>query len=185
MAAKAQRMVALLRGINVGGNRKVPMPVLVELATAEGFTEVRHYINSGNLVFSAGGAPAVVEAKLQAAIEKRFGFFVDVVVRTAAQWEAYAKARPFPQSQVDRPHLVQLGLSKRPPLPGAVEALEERATAGERLKLVGDGLWIDYPAGIARTRLTPAAVDKAVGSTVTARNWKTVCALAALLTPAD
>lgn len=88
------KMAALLRGINVGGNRKVPMAELCAIATKAGLSEVRHYINSGNLVFDAGTRKsAQVEALLERAIEKRFGFHVDVIIRTATQWKKYAAGK--------------------------------------------------------------------------------------------
>jgi uncharacterized protein (DUF1697 family) len=99
------RMVALLRGINVGGNRKVPMPELCALAAIAGLADVKHYINSGNIVFEAGKLkPDHVAAELEKAIEKRFGFLVDVIVRTATQWKKYAAGSPFPEAERSRPN---------------------------------------------------------------------------------
>jgi uncharacterized protein (DUF1697 family) len=63
------------------------------------------------------------------------------------------------------------------PKDGAVEILSERAAAGERIMLVGDALWFHYPNGVARSKLTPALLDRVVGSPVTARNWNTVLKL--------
>src|SRR5262245_50992702 len=109
------KMVALLRGVNVGGNRKVPMTELCALATKSGLTEVKHYINSGNLVFEAGKMKAdQVATLLEKAIEKHFGFYVDVIVRTAAQWKKYTAGSPFPVAERSRPKFLHLGLSRLP-----------------------------------------------------------------------
>ena len=175
------RMVALLRGINVGGHRKVPMAELRALAQQAGLGDVETYIQSGNVVFTSAKAPEAVATTLEAAIEKKFGFFVDVVVRTQAQWAKYAAGSPYPQAAAERPNLLHLALSRKPPVKGAAEALQARCTGGETLTLVGDALWVDFAGGVARSKLTPAALDKALGSTVTARNWKTVQQLAVLL----
>jgi uncharacterized protein (DUF1697 family) len=70
-----------------------------------------------------------------------------------------------------------LALSKAPPNPGAVEGLRERAAGGECVAQAGDALWIHYGAGVAGSKLTPALLDRLVGSPVTTRNWRTVLKL--------
>src|SRR5688572_22236820 len=82
------RKLALLRGVNVGG-RVLPMAALRELCTGLGWREVRTYIQSGNVVFESDDKPAALEAALEAAITERFGFKVQVIVRTPAQWAVY------------------------------------------------------------------------------------------------
>ena len=75
--------VALLRGINVGGNNKVAMPMLAKLFLSLGFTDVRTYINSGNVIFSAPACDeALLAQTIEQAIEKSFGFPVRTIVRT-------------------------------------------------------------------------------------------------------
>ena len=109
------RVVALLRGINVGGHRKVPMADLRELAGEIGFRDVRTYIQSGNLVLAADvGAPDAA-TQLEGALERRFGFHVDVVARTAVQWARYAAGSPFPEAAEAEPNRVMLLLSKAAP----------------------------------------------------------------------
>lgn len=175
-------MVALLRGINVGGNKKVPMQELRQLAKDCGFTEPTTYIQSGNLVFATPRTPAQAETALEKAIAAHFGFTVEVIVRTSAQWNSYAAGSPFPKAQKERPNMLLLGLSKKPPQDGAVERILERATFGEDAQLLGDGaLWIDFKKGAGTSKITPAVMDKAAGSTVTTRNWNTVQALNAML----
>lgn len=172
-----QTFIALLRGINVGGHNRAPMAELRSLSTELGWGEVRSYIQSGNLVFEAGAAPARLEAELERAIERRFGLSIPVVVRAAADWPAYVAGNPYPEASEREPNLVMLALSKAPPEPGAVEGLLERARGGERLVRVGDALWIHYASGSARSKLSPALLDRLVGSPVTLRNWRTVLEL--------
>ena len=177
----AQLRVALLRGINVGGNKKVPMAELRELAAGLGWQRAETYIQSGNLVFAANGGDAEAEQALEGAIAAHFGFVVPVVVRSVAAWRAYAAASPFPEAASARPNLLHLGLSKRRPQTGAADALAKYATSGEGIEIQGDAVWIDYAGGVARSKLTPAVLDRAIGSSVTMRNWKTVQQLAAML----
>jgi uncharacterized protein (DUF1697 family) len=171
------RMVALLRAVNVGG-RKLPMAKLRTLCAKLGWTDVASYIQSGNLVFTGKGRPAALEAELEQAIRRSFGLDVPVIVRTADQWSAYPPANPFPK---EPPNRVMLLLSKRPPAEGAAGAIEARATAGERVRRAGDALWFHYPQGAGTSKLTPALIDRAVGSAATARNCNTVMKLQEML----
>src|SRR6185436_8585513 len=123
MPAAQKGFVALLRGINVGGNKRVPMADLRNLATKLGWGKVATYIQSGNLVFVSSGSSAALEAALETALARHFGFSVEVIVRGATAWSAYARGTPFPDAQAARPHRLLLGLSKRPPKPGAVDQL--------------------------------------------------------------
>lgn len=174
------RHVALLRGINVGGRNRVPMAELRALCGELGWADVETYIQSGNLVFSSGDGPARLEAELERAIERRFGLAIPVLVRTAAQWAAYAASNPFPEATEAEPNLVMLALSKAAPAPDAVAALQPRAADGERIVRTGDALWIYFAGGAGRSKLTPAVLDRLVGSPVTTRNWRTVVRLAEL-----
>lgn len=174
------RFVAHLRAVNVGG-RKVPMAELRDLCGAIGWIDVATYIQSGNVVFSAQGEPQALEAQLEKALAERFGFAVDVVIRSAAQWQAHAAANPFADSSAARPNLVMLLVSKAPPAVGAAAALQARAGDGERVAEAGGALWIDYPAGSGRSKLTPTLIDRAIGSPATSRNWRTVQTLCDML----
>jgi uncharacterized protein (DUF1697 family) len=177
-----RRLVALLSGINVGGNRKVPMADLRALAEGAGYSDAATYIQSGNLVLSAPGAAttADVEAKLEAALQARFGFHVDTMVRSVVDLRAWAKASPFAAEAFADPSRVLLALTKAPPAPGAAEALVARGTLGEQVKAFDAGLWAYFPGGVGASKLTPAALDRAAGSKVTMRNWRTLEAVLAL-----
>ena len=175
------RYVALLRAVNVGGC-KLPMAQLRQVCADLGWDKVETYIQSGNVVFEAADKPAALEAALEKAVAKRFGFERPVIVRSAGQWAAYAKGSPFPEAERDEPNRLMLGLSKNPPKVDTPKLLEAKAVAGERVKLRGDALWVHYPAGAGTSKLTPALFDKAVGSPVTQRNWRTVLKINEMLT---
>jgi uncharacterized protein (DUF1697 family) len=174
------RLIALLRAVNVGG-RKLPMAGLRALCGELGWEDVETYIQSGNVVFSARGEPEKIEAELETAISEHFGLDVPVIVRTAAQWMACAESNPFEEAAHDAPNRLQLLVSKRPPRPDAAEKLMERAQAGEAVKAAGGALWFHFPEGVARSKLTPALIDKACGSPSTGRNWRTVVKLGEML----
>jgi uncharacterized protein (DUF1697 family) len=179
MATK--RWVALLRGINVGGNKKVPMAELRELAAELEWTEIATYIQSGNLLFAANGKPAALEDELEQALQAHFGFTVPVIVRSADEWLGYAKGSAFPAAEIERPKLLHLALSKVPPKADARKALQGYCRAGELVSLRGDAIWIDFVEGVGSSKLTPAVLDRVFGSTITARNWRSVQAIAEML----
>jgi uncharacterized protein (DUF1697 family) len=170
-------MIVLLRGINVGGHRKVPMAALCDACRAAGLDDVETYIQSGNLVFSAT-SPAAAEKVVEKVIEAEFGFPVEAIARSASEWHAYAKGSPFPDAEGERANKLHLGLSKRPPQDDVAEKLAERARHGELIRRVGDAIWIDFVEGVADSKLSLPVLDRAAGSTVTMRNWRTVCKLA-------
>lgn len=176
-----QKYIALLRGINVGGHNKIPMPDLRALCTKMGWGDVRSYIQSGNIVFSAKATTSSLEDELEQAIEQNFGFEIIVIVRTAEDWFRYMTSNPFPEAAAEVPKLLMLGLSKNPPNSNALEALQQRAATDEHLAQTGNALWIHFGGGVANSKLSPAVLNRLVGSPVTARNWRTVLKLNELL----
>jgi len=180
-SGRAQVFVVLLRGINVGGHKRVPMQELRALAGEVGCSGVVSYIQSGNLVLCSRASASALERALERAIAEHFGFEVDVIARRAEDWLVYAQGTPFPALEAQRPQLLLLGLAKRPLAPGVQAAIAAKALAGEQVEVAGDAIWIDYGGGVARSKLTPLVLDRAAGSTVTARNWRTVLKLAEMV----
>lgn len=175
------RFVALLRGVNVGGHRKVSMSELREHCRELGFEDVASYIQSGNLVLRAQGGAKDVAGQIERAVDARFGFAVDVLARTTGQWSAHVAANPFPEASQEEPNRVILLLSKKPPATHALDTLRRLAKAGERLEATRGAIWIHYAGGMGRSGLAGAPIDRAIGSPVTARNWNTVLALDAMV----
>jgi uncharacterized protein (DUF1697 family) len=174
--------VALLRAVNVGGRRSVAMTDLREAASSLGFSDVRTVLQSGNVVFGATGRSATaIERALEAAIESRLGLEADCLVRTARQWAALVRDNPFRAEARTDPGRVVLMCLKATPDPGAVNALSAAITGPERLRAAGRELYMVYPDGIGRSRLTGVLIERVLGTRGTSRNWKTVLKLAAML----
>jgi uncharacterized protein (DUF1697 family) len=169
--------IALLRGINVGGHNRIPMRELLALCGQLGWRDARSYIQSGNLVFQATGKAVTLEAALERVIAESFDLTIPVIVRSAAKWPAYLEFNPFAAACCSEPNRVMLALSKLVPLKGAAAELQKQAVAGETVVQAGDGLWIHYPQGAAKSKLSPGLLDRTVGSPVTTRNWNTVVKL--------
>jgi uncharacterized protein (DUF1697 family) len=174
------RMIALLRAINVG-KRQLPMAELRMLAADLGFQDAQTYVASGNLVFTAGiHDPEAAATRLEQAIAARYGWTSEAILRTTARWATYAAGSPFANAERDRAKMLHLLLSRRPPASDAAARIAERCAPGERVAAEGDAIWIDFAGGVGRSRLTPAFIDKCVGSPTTARNWNTVLQLDAM-----
>jgi uncharacterized protein (DUF1697 family) len=170
----------LLRAVNVGG-RTVPMAELRALCAELGWEDVATYVQSGNIVFSSTAKPPELETEIEAALAERFAFDVPAIVRTSAQWASHAAATPFPDASFESASRLLLYVSKRPPVAGAEAAIQARAADGERVRRAGNALWIHYPAGSGRSKLTPSLIDKAIGSPATGRNLRTVLRLKEML----
>jgi uncharacterized protein (DUF1697 family) len=168
--------IALLRGINVGGNRKIHMADLRELFAAAGCDDVTSYIQSGNIVFShPSGASDRLAVDLQQRIEAGTGFDVPVVLRTAKAWEGVVASNPYPDAEPLALHVVFLA---KTPAPEAVAAFDAGRFAPEEFTVVGREVYLHLPGGIGRAKLPPALpLIRGVG---TARNWRTVLKLAEL-----
>lgn len=173
----AARHIALLRGINVGGHRRVPMAELRALATGAGYGAVQTYLASGNLVLASDQPAEVVEQALERLIAEHFGFAVDVVVRSAARWHGYLDANPFVEESERAPNLVMLCIGKQPASDDHVRALQARASENERVARHGEALWLYFGDGAGRSRM---GVGPSTGIWTT-RNVRTVRSLAEMV----
>ena len=126
------------------------MAELRELCAELGFERARTDIQSGNVVFSSRLRPGAAETRLAAGLERRFGFPVDVVVRTADQWRAHVRSNPLRELAASDPSHVLLALARKPVPPAAAAELQERAQGGERVAAAGGALYIHYARGVGR-----------------------------------
>ena len=165
--------VALLRAVNVGG-RKLPMADLRALVESLGFSDVRTYIQSGNVVFTSPRAPKA--ELLEAAIEERFGLAVDVILRSSAQLERALAQDPFPDADRARVHV---GFMASKPGAAVVAGIDTDSFAPEAFAVVGTELYLHLPNGMGRTKL-PDYVLRRLKVPTTLRNWRTVTQLAEL-----
>lgn len=168
-------IIALLRGINVGGKNLVPMAGLRAAALEVGLDDPATLLQSGNLVARAASArPAEIEASLEAIVAERIGPRIDVMVRTAKEWATVIAKNPFDDLAASDPsHLVAMIL-KEAPKPAAVESLRAAIVGNETIEAVGRTLYVAYPDGIGTSKLTNAIIERKLATSGTARNWNTV-----------
>lgn len=173
--------IALLRAVNVGGHAALGMSDLRDLATDLGFADARTLLQSGNLVFRGRTrSTTTLEQALEMEAEKRLALRTTFFVRTTTEWEAIIAHNPFPDAAQDDPsHLVVLPL-KAAAASEALATLRTAITGPEIIDAKGRDLYIVYPAGIGRSRLTNVLIEAKLGTKGTARNWNTVLKLAAL-----
>ncbi len=173
--------IALIRGINVGGHKKVAMADLRALLERLGFADVKSLLQSGNMVFRGGRRTALgVERLLEMEAAKQLALEADFFVRSAREWKTVIAENPFPkEADTDPGHLVVMCMKDRPDRAN-VQALES-AIVGREIVRAGDRhLYIVFPDGIGTSRLTNALIEKKLGTRGTARNWNTVLKLDAL-----
>jgi uncharacterized protein (DUF1697 family) len=169
--------VALLRGVNVGGHNKVPMAELRKVCASLGFASVATYIQSGNLVFRAGGEADDIAGRLRSAIAERFGCDVPVVLRTATDLERALAGNPFARAGEDAPGL-HVGFLAEPASAETVAAMPPKPPGREVFHVDGGEVYLLYPDGMGRSKLTTAYFDRALDTTMTVRNCRTVTRLA-------
>ena len=173
--------IALLRAINVGGTKPISMSDLREFFGELGFEDVRSLLQTGNVAFRGGTkAGAALEHLLESEAEQRLGLSTTFVVRTAKEWAAIVALNPFAKEAAKDPsHLVVLFL-KDAPRAASAKALQAANTGPEIIRLVAKQLYIVYPAGIGRSKLTNKLIESKLGTSGTGRNWNTVLKIAEL-----
>lgn len=168
--------VALLRGINVGGNKPIKMADLRALCAELGLADAQTVLQSGNLVFAAKGGGGLA-GRLEDAIEARFGFRPTVILRTAATLADAIARNPFAgRDDVDPRKLLVMFLADAPDA-DAAKRLAALDTGPEETRLDGHELYLHYPEGVGRSKLTNALLERAAGVPGTARNWNTLARL--------
>jgi len=173
--------IALLRAVNLPGHNKVAMADLRDLLSDVGFGDPRSLLQSGNLVFRADARTgSALEGLLETEVERRLGLGTDFLVRSAREWAKAVARNPFPEeARRDPAHLLVMFL-KGAPAGKVVDALQASITGPEVVRAEGKHLYITYPAGIGRSRLTTALIERSLGTRGTGRNWNTVLKLGAL-----
>ena len=177
----AETHVALLRGINVGGKNRLRMADLVDVFEEVGCTEVRTYIQSGNVIFVADKSLARrVAAEVASRLDGEHGLEVPVITRTAAELERVLVDNPYLAGDTDEAHLHVAFLSARP-AQSRIAKLDPERSPPDTFEVVGREIYLHCPKGVARSKLTNAWFDSGLATTSTMRNWKTVRKLVELV----
>ena len=181
-AVRTSRYVALLRGINVGGKKKLPMAELRQLMTGLGHDGVRTHLQSGQAVFASGhGDEESLAAELAQAIQEHFGFAVDVIVRDHAYLKAIAEACPFPAAELEAKQL-HVTYFSAPVDAERFAEIDQQAYLPEEFRLGDRALYLYAPDGLGRSQLAAHLAKTRINKDLiaTSRNWNTVVKLVEL-----
>lgn len=177
------RCAVLLRGVNVGGHRRLPMPEFCELLEQLGYREVRSYLQSGQAVLTAQGEDEEsVATRVHEDLEDRFGAGVDVIVRSHEYLSQIVEDCPFPTAEIEGKQLHAAFFAAAPD-PTRFDQVERADFLPEQFRLGDRVLYLWLPGGIGRSRLAAQILrPRLIGrdASVTVRNWNTVAALVEL-----
>jgi uncharacterized protein (DUF1697 family) len=171
-------VISMLRGVNVGGHNQIKMEALRALYESLGLRDVQTYVVSGNVVFRTKERNLVALAKrIEDAIEQGFGFRPAVIVRTTSELRGAIAKNPFAKRRgIDPGKLLVTFLADDPSADSRDKVLKIKADP-EELFIDGRHVYIYFPNGMGRTKLSWAAIGKMLGTSATGRNWNSVIKL--------
>ena len=171
-------IVSMLRGVNLGPHRRIKMDALREVYESLGLADVQTYVQSGNVVFRSSERDLKKLAKrIEAAIEKKFGFRSDVILRTAAEMRDVIARNPFAARSGIEPNRYLVTFLASDPGQELRDKVRAIKADPEELHFDGREMYIYFPNGLARPKLSLPAIEKILKITGTGRNWNSVVKL--------
>ena len=172
--------VSMLRGVNVGGSGLIKMEPLREAYESIGLADVRTLLQSGNVLFRSGltDRQRLVKRIMQE-LERRFDLQVDVILRTLAEVASIVDRGPVLSPRADKSKLLVMFLSAVPgaAAQAALRKWHKDKELKELLELRGPEIYLYYPDGVGRSKLTGAVIESKLDTAGTARNWNTLLKL--------
>lgn len=171
-------VISLLRGINVGGRRMIKMDTLKSIYAGLGMLDVQTYVNSGNILFRTAKRDLSALARtLEDGIEQSVGFRPDVILRRTDDLRQVIAANPFASREgIDPAKLLVVFLASDPP-EEAREKIRSMTAQPEELRIEGRELYIYFPEGMGKSKLSLGPLEKSFRMPSTGRNWNTVTKL--------
>jgi uncharacterized protein (DUF1697 family) len=175
-----QTYIALLKGINVGGHKKVPMVELHELLAKSGFLNVKTYIQSGNVILQSSEKNTEhIELVIAEAIASHFGFEVSVLIKTINDLKRIFDDCHFPEEKKLKSYFTILHDT---PDKDLIKIASEKVYAGEEYKIINDCIYFFCEAGYGKAKFNLNFFEKKLETTATARNYNTMVKLLSLST---
>ena len=170
--------ISLLRGVNVSGSNRVRMEDLRALYAGQGLSNVRTYLQSGNVVFESGEPDETTLAgMIETKIRQTLGLEVPVLIRSAAEWAGLLQSNPFLNDRQENPDHLYVTFLRCSPGELDMKNLKPPADEQDEFYLVGREIHLFCPNGYGRTKLSNGWFEHKLKQTATTRNWKTVTAL--------
>jgi uncharacterized protein (DUF1697 family) len=171
----------MLRGINVGAHNRIKMDALLELCGSLDLREARTYVQSGNVVFRTKERNlSALAKKIRSGIEKKFGFSPDVILRSTSDLRDVIAKNPFAGMKNIEPGKLLVDFLSTEPNPEACTRVRAIKTDPEKLHIEGREMYIYFPNGAGRSKLSWPALEKILKTPGTARNWNSVTKLLAM-----
>lgn len=179
-SARTASYVVLLRGVNIGKAKRVPMAEFRSLLESLNYTGVRTLLNSGNAIFSGPRAASASHAKsIHAALQAALGLEIPVVVRSSREFLAAVEQNPLEPTEAEHPRLLVAFAQQRAALQG-LSVLSPLVTSDEHFHIGRQAAYLLCKRGILESKAAAAMLGRA-GQSVTTRNWATVLKIKALL----
>jgi uncharacterized protein (DUF1697 family) len=170
--------IVLLKGINVGGHKKVPMAELRELLTISGLQNVQTYIQSGNAIFqSSENNVHKLEQLIQEVIKSKFGFEVPVLIKTAKDLQRIINTCPFPEEKKQASYFTLL---HDVPDQELVQIASEKIYEGEEYEIIKDCIYFFCESGYGQAKFNANFFERKLKTFATSRNYNTMIKLIAM-----
>ena len=172
------RYISVLRGINVGGHKKIKMADLKALYIGLEFTNVITYIQSGNVIFESSETNvSLLIDKIEGGILKQYGFEVPVLIRTTEVWHNIIQNHPFDVDALENLTTISVTLLSSAPSETSFTTLMSYVKAPDLLTLDDKTIYLYTPNGYGKTKITTNFIEKKLEVKATTRNWKSVMKL--------
>lgn len=170
--------IALLRGINVSGQKKIPMADLRAMLEKLNFQNVTTYIQSGNIVFASSEMDTgILEERIKAGIQKTFGFDVPVLVKSKNDLKNTLQQNPYTDPEAIEKKLVYFVLLKNVPAPEMVKAFQNESFDNEQFFITEDCVYLLCQTGYGKAKLNNNLIERKLKVEATTRNYRTMVKL--------
>ncbi len=170
--------ISLLRGINVGGSKILSMDTLCDIYTGLGFTHVHTYLQSGNVIFASPlGGRSSLASQIEGRIQQLCGFHVAVFIRGTTDFHRLINQNPFLALANGDTSKLHVSFMQHSPAEAAWSKLDVPADIPDRVARGDLALYLYYPNGTAKAKVSTSYLEKVLGVPLTTRNWNTVTAL--------
>ncbi len=170
--------IALLRGINVSGHKKVPMADLRSMLRKMGFQDISTYIQSGNVVFSSDESNShTLEKQIKQRIQGTFGFEVPVLVKSIAEFKKIIQQNPFTEAESLEKNQVYFVLLRDRPLQERVAVFQKEEFKNEKFEVTEGCVYLLCQNGYGRAKLNNNLVEQKLKVEATTRNYRTMAKL--------
>ncbi len=165
-----QKYIALLRGINISGQKIIKMADLRALLSAEGLANVETYIQSGNIIFESDESRKTVEKLIVSTINNHYGFMVPTFILSPKELEKAISNNPFGKVEGNKLYLTFLSDKANR---NGMEAINDKVQENEYLQIIENVMYFHCPNGAAKSKITNNLIEKKLEVTATTRNWRT------------